>query len=389
MNIIYILNSDFGVQGTIGMRALPTAKLLYRNKHKLTIFCRDYKSNNFTNKIKIKKVIPFGSLPMKVINGIKLYLFKDLNVVDINTKLFEFFLIKKLSKIDLKKVKIIHCWDFLPKTFNYIKKKNPDIIIIKDMTMSFPNILKGIEKTEKYWKTISSKDNPLEINSIPFVDYYLHPAISTGKSLQNSGISKEKLLFIPYGVDYNKFKPIKKDFDGKFKVCFVGNVNYRKGFGYLIEAWKFLKLDNAELNIYGRINPEVSESLKDKDKYNILTHGFVDIKKQLPRNHLMVHPSLLESTPKTLNEALASGLPVITTSNSGPAFKDGIEGFVVREQSCKDIAEKINFFYYNRDELKKFSQRAREFASKRSWDDYGKDVFDSYYKIIRIKRENV
>lgn len=77
------------------------------------------------------------------------------------------------------------------------------------------------------------------------------------KSLINEGINETKIFVVPFGVDIEKFKPIKKDYIVTFKVAFSGNVNNRKGIPYLIRAWKELNLKNAELNIYGRVYPEV------------------------------------------------------------------------------------------------------------------------------------
>lgn len=380
MKILYLLNSDFGVSGTVGMRAMPTAKEIIK-KDELIIFCRDH--NNSIDGLDVRKVVPFASLPMKIINGIKIYIYKSLKSVELNTYLFEFFLRKKLDNLNLDAVDIVHSWDFLPNTFEYIKKRNPNIKIIKDMTMAFSNVLKDHVKTEKYWDTITDKPLKIELDSLNFIDYFILPSEITKESLLKVGVKENQILYIPYGVDYNKFKIVKKRFDGKFKVAFAGNVSHRKGVGYLIDAWKKLGLKNAELNLYGRVYPEILEYLKDKEKYNIKTNGFVDLKKELPKNHILVHPSLLETTPKTLKEAMASGLTVITTFHSGPDFKDGREGFIIKEQNSDEIAEKLNYFYKNRKELEIFSKRARKFAEKKNWDDYGKEVYNSYNKILR------
>ena len=72
-----------------------------------------------------------------------------------------------------------------------------------------------------------------------------------------------------FGVDVKKFKPVEKDYNGIFRVAFSGNVNNRKGIPYLIKAWKELNLKDAELNIYGRVYPEVKKYFKDAEKYNI------------------------------------------------------------------------------------------------------------------------
>ena len=44
MRIIFLLNSDFGIGNTIGIRALPIAKEVVKD-NKLTILCRGYNKN--------------------------------------------------------------------------------------------------------------------------------------------------------------------------------------------------------------------------------------------------------------------------------------------------------------------------------------------------------
>lgn len=377
-----ILNSDFGKSGTIGIRALPTAEVLNDNNEDLTIFCRDYVSNS-QNDFNIKKVVPFGSLSMKALSAIPMFIYKKFPAEDIKVIIFEYFLIQKLKKIDLCEVEIIHCWDYLPNVFKFIKMKNPKIKIIEDMTMAFTVILKDLKK-DKFIDTVDFNLTKLEQRSLPFIDYFLFPSNNVADSILKIGINKNSLIQIPYGFDSRKFMPIvDKDYNSKFKIAFAGNINHRKGMSYLINAFKDLNLKNAELNLYGRVYSEIKSELINCEKYNINICGYVDLKKELPKNHIYVHPSLLETTPKTMNEALASGLPVITVSHSGPSFIDGKEGFIINEQSVDELKEKILFFYNNRDKLKKFSKSARKLALKRSWKDYGEDVYKSYKKIIK------
>jgi glycosyltransferase involved in cell wall biosynthesis len=386
VKVLLILNSDLGVPGTIGIRTLPTVKALFSRGDDFIIFCRDYKRDKFTKNLNLFKILPFGNLFMKLINGIPIYIYNKFPANSLNAVLFNYFLIRKLKKIDLENYDIFHCWDFLPDVFDYVKKRNPDIIIIKDMTMAFPNVLKPKLKTEIYWKTISSKISKLEKNSIKFIDYYILPSKITRDSLINEGILEKQIYLVPYGSN-PEFKPLKnKNYNSRFKVAFAGNINHRKGVGYLIDAWKKLNLKNAELNLYGRVYPEVFSNLVDLDKFNIMINGFVDLSKELPKNHLLVHPSLLETTPKVITEALASGVPVITTYHSGPSFEDGVEGFIVDEQTSVQLAEKIKFFYDNRNELEVFSIRARESVRKFTWNDYGRYVVTIYDEIITIKK---
>jgi len=166
-----------------------------------------------------------------------------------------------------------------------------------------------------------------------------------------------------------------------FKVAFAGNINNRKGIPYLIQAWKELNLKDAELNLYGRVYPEIKKYLKDAEKYNIKIHGFIDITDELPKNHIFVFPSLLEGSAKVTYEALACGLPVITTYNSGSIIRNKVEGFVIPIQNVEAIKDKILYFYNHREQIKIFGKRARKLAEKYTWEMYGKKIVNIYEKI--------
>ena len=100
---------------------------------------------------------------------------------------------------------------------------------------------------------------------------------------------------------------------------------------------------------------------------------------------LFVFPSLRESSAKVIYEALAAGLPVITTYNTGSVVENGKQGFIVPTKNPKAIMKKIIFLYNNPKKREKMSQSARKLAEKYTWDYYGKRVCDIYEKIIKAK----
>lgn len=382
-SILFLLNSDFGIRGTVGNRSVHPAQAIDSKKFKLKIICRDYNSI-YKNKYDLEKALFLGNLPMKVLTAIPIYFYNNFPANKIKIWLYQKAVIKKLKKFDLKKFDLVHSWDFAPEIFNFLKKKNPKIKIIVDLQMAFPNLLNEIAKKEKYWDNISLELEPHVIKAIPYIDGFIVPSDSTKQSLINHGVAAKKIGLIPYGVDLKGFKPLNnKVYDGEFRACYVGNINNRKGVRYSIDAWKKSGLKNAKLTFYGHLYTEARAHFKNCEQFNIYTPGYVDVKKELPKNHIYVHPSLLETTPKTIMEALASGLPVITTPNSGPNFKDGVQGFIVPHQNPKEIADKLKLLYNDRTLLKKMSQNARKFAEKYTWKSYGINVIKFYDKILK------
>lgn len=379
MKKIFILNSDFGVSNTIGSRAYYVIKEV--DSKNSIVFCRDY-NKKFKNDYNLIKVIPKGEYLMKGLTFFQAYVSSKLPYGKIRNFFFEYFLIQKLKKIDLSDVDIIHSWDFLPKVYEYIKSRNPKIIIFQDVAIAFPTILENLPD-KSYFTPKQLKIEDFVLKSLNYCDFYIVPSDFVKNSLLFTGIKENNIFKIPFGVDDEKFKPLKnKKFNGKFKVAFSGNINNRKGIFYLISAWKELNLKNAELNIYGRVYLETKNILTDLKKYNINLHGFIDLSKELPKNHIFLFPSLLEGSAKSVYEALASGLPVITTFNSGSIVEDKKTGFIIPVQNISEIKEKILYFYENRKEIEKMSINARNLAKKFPWGVYGRKINKLYKTIL-------
>ncbi|MBW9221452.1 glycosyltransferase family 4 protein [Methanothermococcus sp. SCGC AD-155-C09] len=377
MSVIYILNSDYGVRNTIGARTKPIVDEAIKREYNHHIICRGhYKKLN--NNYNLKQVFPFSDKIMKVLTAIPIFIYKNFPAEDIKNYLFEYFTMKKIENINLEKYNIIHSWDFLPKLYRLIKEKNNKIKIVQDVPMAFPKALNERERIYLWGKRDIEISSYIK-KSLQYIDYFVVPSEFVKKSLINEGVDKDKIFVVPFGVDTVKFKPVEKDYFGTFKVAFSGNVNLRKGIPFLIRAWKELRLEDAELNIYGIVYPEVKKYLTDGEKYNIKVHGFLrNIDRVLPKNHVYVFPSLLEGSAKSIYEAMACGLPVITTENSGSIVENGKEGFIIPTLDVKSMKEKILFFYENKEEIKKFGKRARKKSERYTWERYGGDIVNMY-----------
>ena len=109
--------------------------------------------------------------------------------------------------------------------------------------------------------------------------------------------------------------------------------------------------------------------------------GKVVIRASVPREELMeiygrasvlVFPSLCEGFGMVITEAMANGLPVITTNNTGgPAFiQHGRNGFLIPIRDADCLAETMQWCLDRRLDLVEISARASESAAKWQWRDY-------------------
>jgi glycosyltransferase involved in cell wall biosynthesis len=87
---------------------------------------------------------------------------------------------------------------------------------------------------------------------------------------------------------------------------------------------------------------------------------------------VLVLPSIVEGRALVQQEAMACGLPVISTHNAGAEdlLEDGAAGFLVPIRSPQAIAEKLERLAGNPDLLEQMSEAARAKARALSWADY-------------------
>jgi glycosyltransferase involved in cell wall biosynthesis len=71
-------------------------------------------------------------------------------------------------------------------------------------------------------------------------------------------------------------------------------------------------------------------------------------------------------------EALASGIPVVTTAAAGSVVRDGVDGFIVEERNAEALAWSIERLVQDRELRTKMSSSAELRAKDFSWETYGK-----------------
>jgi glycosyltransferase involved in cell wall biosynthesis len=94
---------------------------------------------------------------------------------------------------------------------------------------------------------------------------------------------------------------------------------------------------------------------------------------EMSMHDVFVFPSLFEGFGLVLLEAMAMGLPIITTPHTaGPdLITDGAEGFIVPIRSSDGIAEKLDLLRREPARRAAMSESARARARKFTWEQYG------------------
>lgn len=218
-------------------------------------------------------------------------------------------------------------------------------------------------------------------------DYISVPSKYVKQTFLDKGIPESKLLHIPYGVDLSRFKQVPKT-DDVFRVVFAGGMMLRKGVHYLLQAFSELNLPNSELLLVGNKNPEI-EPFFEKYKGNFKWLPAVpqaELYKYYSQGSVFVMMSIEEGLALVQAQAMACGLPVIATVNTGAEdiIRDGKDGFIIPIRDVEKLKEKIVFMYENRGKCREMGISAKEHISQGfTWDDYGNKIIAEYERILK------
>ena len=140
------------------------------------------------------------------------------------------------------------------------------------------------------------------------------------RSFIEMGVPPEKMRKIPYGVELSLFRKVADPPAETFEVLFVGQVSFRKGIPYLLEAFKLLKHPHKRLRIVGSMQSEMKAFLQGRHLNDVEFTGSVPQRDLMPimsSSHVMVLPSIEDGLGLVLGQAMACGCPVICSTNTG------------------------------------------------------------------------
>ncbi|HEX9462818.1 MAG TPA: glycosyltransferase family 4 protein [Alphaproteobacteria bacterium] len=202
-------------------------------------------------------------------------------------------------------------------------------------------------------------------------DRVLVPSDYVQDTLVQRGTPAERIAVLPYGVDVERFRPRPSGERKSFRLLFVGSLSQRKGIKYLLEAVRRLKLPDAELVLVGRMIGSAAAFHPYDGLFRHVTHvPYHEVHGLYADADVFVYPSLHEGSAFATYEALASGLPVIATPNTGSVVRDEIDGFLVPPRDVDALMAKIELLYRDRTRRAEMARSARARAEEFTWSAY-------------------
>ncbi len=264
-------------------------------------------------------------------------------------------------------------------------KESPDIIItylfhadmISRLLLRFKNIPVSpfLRTTYNHPKYLIARI--LEWITKPLVKHYLANSKAVKDFyVKRIGVSSEKITAIPNGIDIEYFDSItpnpalRKSLGinpNDFVIICVANLHINKGHRYLLEAFEMCSLKNTKLLLVGDGNEKESllhqiENYQSKE--NILLLGQrTDVPQLLKISNLFVLPTLFEGMSNAIMEAMATGLPVITTDipENRLLIENNISGILIPTQDSEAIIHALNTLILDKGLSKTLGKSGKEF----------------------------
>jgi len=210
---------------------------------------------------------------------------------------------------------------------------------------------------------------------LPISQYWKEKLISLG-------CKEEKILVHRMGIDVNNFSYKKNQLKGneKIRICTVARLVEKKGVEYAIKAVSSIakKRNDIEYHIVGSgpLEKPLKQLISSLGMESVIKlHGWKtqdEVAQLLDKTNIFLSPSVTasdgdqEGIPVVLMEALAKGIPVVSTIHSGipELIKDGISGYLVPERDIQALIDKIKILIDQPEDWQRMGMEGRKFVDE-------------------------
>jgi colanic acid/amylovoran biosynthesis glycosyltransferase len=233
------------------------------------------------------------------------------------------------------------------------------------------------------------------------VDVFLPNCDYFKQRLIELGAEEKKIVIMRSGIDCSKFIFNTRHLppDGRIRIVTTGRLVEKKGLEYGIRAVaKSTKLHpNIEYNIIGdgSLKEDLQQLIQELDVGDVV--NLLGWKQQqevvqiLNDSQIFVAPCVTskdndqEGVPNVLKEAMAMGLPVVSTHHSGipELVEDGISGFLVAERDVNALAAKLGYLIAHPEVWPEMGAAGRAYVEKHyEIEQLNDDLVEIYEKLL-------
>jgi glycosyltransferase involved in cell wall biosynthesis len=214
------------------------------------------------------------------------------------------------------------------------------------------------------------------------------PSKYAAQTFVDRGITADKIIVNGMGVDFEMFQaPYSRSLDRMPRIVFAGGVGIRKGVPWLLKAFKRLS-SKAELHLIGPVSPDYEKMLRKEIGANVFVRGALpghDLSSEYGRGDIFCLPSLEEGYGMVIPQAMACGLPVVTTNVVGAAdlLQHAHNGLIVSPADSTALSDALERLIDDVDLRQTMGAYAQATVQQgQGWDDYVSRAVTLYETIL-------
>ncbi|QNJ07678.1 conserved hypothetical protein distantly related to alpha-glycosyltransferases family 4 [Synechococcus sp. Minos11] len=253
----------------------------------------------------------------------------------------------------------------------------------------------------KKWEETHKKIVSMEIREYNMCSCVAVPSLFVEESFKKYDFPSDKIYRNPLGVNVQAFESNQIKLLKSFNVIFAGSLSVRKGIQDLVNGFLLAEIQDSQLILIGGQTTETRHFLENAPDCVIKTGHIKQnmLRKYYSLGSCFVLPSIEEGMAMVQMQALAAGLPLICSTNTGGEdllwlsnkrpiqhegnIKEFPAGFVIPINSPRSISYCLQLLKFNSLKQKAMSNEAKEIAKQKlSWGDYAYRSIKNYERLV-------
>lgn len=228
---------------------------------------------------------------------------------------------------------------------------------------------------EAVWKSLAEREQ---------AEWDLADVIVCGSTYVHNSVAaaagpNDRCRVVPYGIAQSGAIASQTSTSSRpLRVLFAGTLCLRKGIQYLWQTAQHL--DRLKFDIRTVGPSQLTQKAVARLSKTLQVTGTVprsEMQRQYEWADVLVLPSVSEGSANVCYEALAAGVPVITTPHAGSVVRDQVDGFVVPIRDADSLANALERLAGDTELLRCMSESALSRAGEFSWDSYSARLMDA------------
>src|SRR5262245_4073655 len=183
-------------------------------------------------------------------------------------------------------------------------------------------------------------------------------------------------VMVPYGINASIFDEGRAPASHFVRLLFIGKMGFLKGERDLLLALQSVAktAPNFRLDMLGQLSDTIAAECRESGLRPLIDHlGPVSLEERpafFKRADVFVLPTYAEGTPISMLEAMAAGLPVISTPVGGipDVVEEGVEGYIVEPGDVEALADRLTLLINDPERRRRMGRRAQDKVRPFNWD---------------------